>query len=133
MKRYLRFLPALIIVCVIWYFSDQPSLKSNFAQVIDIFLRKSAHMLEYMLLYLSLFLAYAPCRVSHMTRATFHELQIPVLTTGFYLALLDEWHQSWVFGRTATPQDIGYDSIGFLLAYLVLVGYWYSKTRNPQN
>ena len=129
MKRYLRIIPAIITVSIIWYFSDQPSLKSNFSQVVDIFLRKGAHILEYLVLYLALFLAYSHTRLKNMSQEEFHTLQIPVLTTAFVFALLDEWHQSWIPGRTATPHDIGYDSLGFLVAYLVLFALWWSKTQ----
>jgi VanZ family protein len=39
---------------------------------------------------------------------------------GLAFALSDEYHQSFVLGRTAKLMDVGFDSIGMFLAYLRL-------------
>lgn len=133
MKRILRWIPTLIVVAGIWYFSDQPSLKSDFSQVMDIFLRKGAHMLEYLILFVCIFWAYLPQKVATLTRDNLHHLMLQTWTTALIFALLDEWHQSWIPGRTATPHDIGYDSLGFLLGYMLLFAYWWWKNTSPNS
>ncbi len=35
--------------------------------------------------------------------------------TGLLLAVLDEWHQSWVPGRTAAGGDVAADALGLLI------------------
>lgn len=47
---------------------------------------------------------------------------LPLLITIIYAAL-DEYHQSFVQGRTALPSDIGYDTLGASLVYLRLKGF----------
>jgi VanZ family protein len=42
---------------------------------------------------------------------------LPAVITIFY-ALTDEYHQSFVAGRTALPSDVVYDSIGVMITYM---------------
>jgi len=89
---------------VIFYFSSLPHLKSPFAW--DLVLRKVAHALEYAVLAIL---------CSRALKGS--EVQPPVhLYSAFAIAVLyavsDEFHQSFVPGREATPLDIGIDSIG---------------------
>jgi VanZ family protein len=47
----------------------------------------------------------------------------PVLAgVGLLLAVLDEWHQSWVPGRTPAAGDVAADALGLLLGG-VAAGY----------
>jgi len=34
-----------------------------------------------------------------------------------FYALSDEWHQSFVLGRTSTIRDVGFDFLGMVLAW----------------
>jgi len=126
--KYLRFIPAIIIFGVIWYLSDKPGLKSDYTPIIDFFLRKGAHILEYFLLYLALFWGFLGKKFSSLSHKTFILIQTKTLCIGFIATLLDEWHQTWVAGREGKPLDIAFDLIGFLLAYILLWAIWnYSK------
>jgi VanZ family protein len=99
---------------LIFYFSAQPGLATNWG-IWDFILRKMAHIVEFGVLALLLWRALAQHR-------------LPVLAAqslGGLLALLyaasDEYHQSFVAGRTPAIRDVSIDLIGILLA-LVVVG-----------
>lgn len=87
------------------------------AEAIHLLVRKAAHMTEYFLLALSLQLPLASWlahKVGWKTR----------LVTGFLLtvcfAALDEYHQTFVPGRSGNLIDVGIDSIGAIAASLLL-------------
>jgi hypothetical protein len=75
----------------------------------DFLLKKAAHMLEYALLF---FLSYRAIDKKGNWKTPF------LFALAF--ALSDEYHQSFVPGRTARFLDIGFDSLGMLIAYLRL-------------
>ena len=83
--------------------------------VIEFFLRKMAHVTVFFILTLALFfLLY-----QYITRAS-----VAVLLSfvgGFALAVLDEYRQSFVPGRVASPVDVFVDMIGVTLAVLLIV------------
>ena len=81
---------------------------------VEFFIRKTAHVAEYALLaFLSIKLALA----LRLRRAG--GIVIGALFTLLY-AMSDEWHQSFVPGRTGHAIDVGVDSIGILL---VVIGF----------
>lgn len=126
--KYFRFVPSIIIIIVIWYFSDKPGLKSDYTPIIDFFLRKTAHIVEYFLLYIALFWAFLDNKISKISNIKFNLINNKTFCIGFISTLLDEWHQTWVTGREGKPLDIGFDLIGFVLAYIILWAIWnYSK------
>ena len=43
----------------------------------------------------------------------------------FVYACLDEWHQSFVAGRTCAMEDVGVDGIGFVSAIAFCMAVWY--------
>ncbi len=126
-----RILPAVCIFTLTWYLSSVPGLQSDFMPVIDFTLRKGAHMVIFMLQYLTLFYALLPNNISTISYDEWNELHIHTATWCLLLALLDEWHQAFVPGRTAIPMDVVYDSIGFLLAYCLLFIIWNGVRRKP--
>lgn len=130
--KYFRFIPAIIIFSVIWYLSDKPGLKSDYTPIIDFFLRKGAHILEYFLLYLALFWGFLEQKLNTISYKTFILIQTKTFCIGFITTLLDEWHQTWVSGREGKPLDIAFDLIGFLLAYIILWLIWiyFKKDKN---
>jgi len=122
--KYFKFIPAILVICVIWYFSDKPGLKSDYTPIIDFFLRKGAHILEYFILYLTLFWAFLDNKFNKLSQDRFNYIHIKAFCIGFIATLLDEWHQTWVAGREGKPLDIAFDLIGFLLAYIILWAIW---------
>lgn len=122
--KYLRFIPAIIIFSIIWYLSDKPGLKSDYTPIIDFFLRKGAHIVEYFILYLALFWGFLDQKLDKISLNKFNYIHTKTFCIGFIATLLDEWHQTWVSGREGKPLDIAFDLIGFLLAYIILWAIW---------
>lgn len=93
-----------------------------YAEVIHLYVRKAAHMTEYFLLTLSLQLPLT---------AWFSRLLSwkPRIITGFcctvVLAALDEFHQSFVPGRSGNFTDVCIDSIGAIAASLCLYLFYF--------
>ncbi len=146
MLRYLlkplSFLPALGMMYLIFQLSSQPGEQSgqfsllvsgklisaanraldldlNAAQIafytndIHFYVRKLAHVTEYFLLAVSVSL---PLYVYRL-RGFWLVLFAGAFCVGF--AALDEYHQSFVAGRCASPRDVGIDSIGIFTGIYV--------------
>jgi VanZ family protein len=107
-------LPVLAWMAVIFAFSTRHG--GGHLPPAEIVLRKLAHVVEYLVLTTLLVRA---LRRSGLSTA------IPVaIVAALAYAASDEWHQSFVPGRTATPRDVAIDSIGIALAALAV-----SRTR----
>lgn len=90
---------------------DLPSgVLDAFAQSLEFWVRKGAHMSEYALLCWSAALPMLVYRVPHR----FRRLGAPLFCV--MVAISDEFHQSFVPGRTAALRDVGIDMLGALLA-----------------
>ena len=108
-----------------------PSLAAQLtpAQVdrIDFNIRKTSHVLEYLLLAL---LAYRAARGGSPHFRSRHVLFPLVLGIGF--AASDEWHQSFVPSRWGVAADVLYDSFGVTLG--TLLSQWHEQLqREKQN
>jgi hypothetical protein len=110
-------LPTLIWPLIIWWLSAQPSLPGPPTLWGDFVFKKSAHMFMYALLYFWYW------------RALYFSLpkKAPVPLLAFLivllLAIIDEGHQSFVPGRTATGRDVVFDLLGATTMFLWLCGY----------
>lgn len=99
-------LPPLVMMAVIFFFSAQPDLSSGLGTW-DLVLRKIAHFCEYALL---TFLWWRPLRtVTDPRRAALLAFAIASA-----YAITDELHQTTVEGRHGTPVDWLIDSAGAL-------------------
>ena len=94
-------------MAVIYALSDQPNLSSGLG-LIDLVGRKLVHAAEYALLCWLWIRALSP---SVSWRAA---LALAMLVTIGY-AVSDEYHQTFVAGRTGSPLDVLIDSIGAAL------------------
>jgi VanZ family protein len=108
--KYGRWLLLIGWLAVIYYFSAQPNSSEATERVLGAFnigVRKLAHVTEYGVLFA---LAQNAFRRSRW------------LTLGFCLlaAAADEYHQSFVPGRSATAGDVLVDAVGMLIACAVL-------------
>ncbi|MFB6225226.1 MAG: VanZ family protein [Candidatus Paceibacteria bacterium] len=122
----------VLVYTGIFWLSHQAGLRSDFSLISDIVLRKGAHMVEFALLYISLVWALwfwtkkatwdTYSRLSHATSYAF--------IGGLIAILSDEFHQMFVYGRTAGMQDIGFDMLGLFLGYVVVVAFWYIHKRS---
>jgi VanZ family protein len=100
---------------VIFILSAQPTLPHHPDTVLDLILKKAAHMIEYGIL------AFLLWRALSRGRGALSRL---ALVTAFVVSVLyaasDEYHQTFVPGRNGTPVDVGIDAVGALAAVLVV-------------
>lgn len=111
--RHLLFywVPPLLWMALIFYVSAQPTLPSLSDSLLDSLVKYGAHFFEYAVLALLWY------------RAIYSRFPDPkILPLAFIIvivyALSDEFHQSFVPGRSATWQDVAVDVIGGACALL---------------
>lgn len=136
------------VCCAILSFADrifswnlsEPTFYSH-AESMQLLVRKTAHVTEYFLLALSIFL---PLRVlvfhqkicSSETRSRgryFCKLMFLTFSLSVICASLDEFHQSFVPGRCGTPVDVLVDSVGIILACITLIVFRRRSGTNYQD
>lgn len=106
MRRYLRFLPAVVWMGIIFYLSSLPSLQlTGEFSIYDTALRKVAHLLEFGVLYLLWYWATGKSKNSAVIAILY--------------AVSDELHQSFVPTRTAEALDLLFDLLGIAIALFI--------------
>lgn len=157
--RLLSFVPTIALLCLIFGFSAQDSESSGSlsfrvslcivelidpvlptsasenilyqrAELIHLFVRKVAHMTEYFLLALSIQLPLFTC-FSKKLNWKIRLFAGFFLTVGF--AALDEYHQTFVPGRSGNLTDVGIDSIGAVIASLLLFIFYMIYQTHKQH
>lgn len=112
-KTVVRWLPVFLWAIAIFALSSIEQITVSQFFVWDFIAKKAAHIAEYAILFVLVF------------RATQNNWFISFVLTMFY-ATSDEFHQSFVPGRTATVLDLGFDLTGVnIAAYLI----WKLKLR----
>jgi VanZ family protein len=108
-------LPAIAIAAIIFALSARPNLRVTEGDL-DLVLRKLAHLVVFGLLA-------AGC----LRGLTFHGVRgraalvgAAALATAY--AISDEFHQTFVAGRSGAPLDVAIDLVGILVALAVLAG-----------
>jgi VanZ family protein len=109
-KSFLRWLPAVVMMAVIFVASNTPSSSIPTFGILDTIVKKAGHMLGYALLAL----------------AYWYGLDLKkglwwlALVLAVLYALTDEYHQSFISGRHPSLLDVfGFDSGGALLSLLL--------------
>jgi VanZ family protein len=105
----LRFVPPLVLMAVIFVLSAQSELSTGLG-LWDTVLRKLGHMSVYGLLTLLWLRALGPV----IARAL-----LVAAAISFLYAISDEFHQTFVSGRSGSPVDVGIDAIGIAGAVLL--------------
>ncbi|MGD1076091.1 MAG: VanZ family protein [Thermodesulfovibrionales bacterium] len=101
-----------------------PRISSYDQNMIHGLIRKSAHVTEYFVLGLLLFRAFrSGSTESRSLRWSFFSALVVLL-----YAASDEFHQSFVPTRTASPIDVGIDTMGGIIAQAVSL-LWHHRTR----
>ena len=118
----LRWLPSIIMMVAIFAFSSLPARHIPYFGSYDFLIKKGGHALGYALLGLAYFYA-LPRRIS----ISFRWLLAMMMVVLF--ALSDEFHQSFVEGRTSSLQDVLIDSFGAAAA-LFIVAVYSSNSRS---
>ena len=127
--RLLKQLGSIILLLawmiVIYRFSDQPNsndMTENMFGGFNYFVRKGAHMAEFGILFCLALNCFVTFQKQHFRRerigVLLRILTVPVLFSIFY-AITDEWHQSFVPGRSAVYSDVAIDSIGIVIAAML--------------
>jgi len=118
-----RWLPALVMMSVIFMFSSQPSEKLPDLGWADRLFKKGGHMLGYGLLALSYWNGFGLDRRKRPLAWLFAVLY----------AVTDEFHQSFVAGRNPSIWDVlVYDNLGALIM-LWLAGLFNKQKRPDEN
>jgi VanZ family protein len=125
---FLRYIPLIIVSGGIIYLSSRPGLKSDFTPAIDYALRKGAHVLEYFLLFHTLWFAFVGSSFFRMSQSRFITVSAMVISVSMVFALSDEYHQIFVSGRTAKPLDIVFDALGVFAGYVLVSIFWRGKS-----
>jgi VanZ family protein len=122
MKRYLVWLPAVVWAGFIFFISAQPKETFERFGLTGLLLSTMGHLLTYALLMLLVALA------------LHYGSKIPtrfVLATAFVIialyGLTDEYHQSFVPGRSPTPVDWLVDLAGAALVWIILARRGFPK------
>lgn len=116
--------PYHLIAIILWYavifwFSSQADLPSQSVDWLDFFFKKSAHVGEFMILTVLLFLYLRP-----HTKA--------VAPLAILAAFSDEIHQLFTPGRGAKLTDVLIDSIGIVIALIIMMRF-YGKSRSTHH
>lgn len=127
MRSFLFYwVPPLLWMALIYYGSAQPTLPSLSDSLLDSLLKYGAHFVEYAVLAVLWY------------RAIYSRFSHPMIQPLAFIiviayALSDEFHQSFVPGRSATWQDVAVDVIGGASALLVwnVVHLWRSRKNEP--
>jgi len=112
----IRWVPAALMMGLIFIASSTPASQIPFFGAIDLLVKKGGHALGYALLGLSYFHA-LPRRLSVTYRA------VMALMMAVLFSLSDEFHQSFVEGRTSALRDVLIDTGGATLALFAAALY----------
>jgi VanZ family protein len=104
--------PPILWAALIFAFSAQPDLRFVPDDALDFAVRKAGHMAVFGILALLLWRALAS--TTDVRRPAAWALALTVL-----YAISDELHQGAVDGRHASALDVGFDSVGAVIAIVV--------------
>lgn len=108
-----RLLPPLVWMGLIYWVSDRPDIPSAPAPLWDFVLKKSLHALAYAILLGLWWRALKP--VDPLGGAGIRALLVALAITLLWAAS-DEWHQTFVPGRSGRVRDVMIDGAGALAA-----------------
>lgn len=110
-RKYIKYLPPILLMVLIFLVSSQPDLPSNNIYVLDFIFKKSAHVIEYSLLFILWY------------RALGQKSPIKAFLISISYAFTDEIHQLFVPGRTGMLRDVAIDSLGMIFIYFLIVKF----------
>ncbi len=112
-----RYLPVILWSAVIFLFSSCETPPSPQDTLLNLLLKKTAHLIEYAILYLLTFHSFNPRPQRNNQQLTINNYLYPLIFTILY-AVSDEIHQSFVSGRHGRAADILIDAAGALIVLL---------------
>jgi VanZ family protein len=106
-KKIIRFLPALIWMGIIFYFSSRQTTGiGGDSYWLRFVILKTFHLIEYAALAIFLFIGFKKYKWSFLT--------------AYLYAFSDEFHQHFIIGRTGRLRDTFFDLAGILIGLLVI-------------
>lgn len=123
---------SLIWMAVIFGFSHQANSGAMTEAVLgdaNVLIRKSAHVTEYAVLFCLYWQVLK--RLSCWSGRTAFKLFLTLLMVALY-AKSDEWHQSFVPGRSSSDLDVLVDTAGGVIGLVVCL-LWQLATKNKAN
>lgn len=159
MKKYLPWLPSIIIMVIIFLFSNKAAIESSkdsmwitdvilevyetlwhrdmigetrneVSGILEMIVRKTAHFMEYAVLAMAFSYALWRQRVSKLKK-----ILLAVMLTILY-AITDEVHQLFVPGRSGRVFDVLIDSIGAIIgamAFTILLGRTMKSSQDTRD
>jgi VanZ family protein len=118
-----RWIPALLIMILIFFFSSLPSERVPYLGGLDFLVKKGSHAIGYGLLGLSYYYA-LPRSLSRVYR------WLLAFIMAILFALSDEYHQSFVHGRNSSLGDVAIDGFGAMVALFLGAGYSSNSRSN---
>ncbi|MEJ2011444.1 MAG: VanZ family protein [Anaerolineales bacterium] len=119
----LRWLPALIMMVAIFFFSSLPASTLPYFGLWDVLVKKGGHMTGYAMLGLAYYFA-LPVSLKRSYR------WMLALLMALLFSLSDEFHQSFVQGRTSSLVDVGIDMAGTIIALAISARYSSNSRSN---
>lgn len=111
LRKYTKFIPAVLWMFLIFYLSSIPDIPSNKVFFVDFIFKKTAHVIEYTMLFLLWF------------RALGSKNPFQAVVFSLVYAFTDEIHQLFIPGRTGRLRDVGIDSIGMIVFAFLIVKF----------
>ncbi len=118
-----RWIPAVVIMGIIFFASSRTASQIPFFGQYDVLYKKGGHAIGYALLGIAYFFALPP-RLSSGYRFSIALLMV------ILFALSDEFHQSFVEGRTSSIRDVVIDTAGAGFALLIAAIYSSNSSSN---
>ena len=107
MKKIIKFLPAIIWMGVIFYFSSRQTTGiGGDSYWLRFAILKSFHLIEYAILLIFWFIALKKFNLSFLI--------------SYLYSFTDEFHQYFVPGRTAKLRDTFFDLTGIFIGFLII-------------
>ncbi len=100
-------LPAIVWMALIYWLSSFHKLQASPVNWQDFIIRKLAHFSEYFILCLLFYRGF-----KNTTKVPFKKILLLSIFFTFFNSLSDEYHQTFVSGRTGRLFDIGVDTSG---------------------
>ena len=120
----LRWIPAFLVMVIIFFISSLPASRLPYFGAWDLYIKKGGHALGFGLLGLAYYYA-LPQRLSVGYQ------WVLAFLMAILFALSDEFHQSFVEGRTSSLIDVVIDGVG--AAVSLTIGAFYSLNSNSKS
>jgi hypothetical protein len=121
-QKYEKYI-SLVLWLVAIYFLSSKSLEIFAATDIWAFIiRKLAHMFEFAVLTYLIFRILSQTEKRHVSWNLFWSFAFTVM-----YAISDEYHQSFITGRTGTYRDVIIDSVGGVIALWLIYLHWHHQ------